>query len=78
MQIDLDAALKRAVGMTISRLNAYGKFWLDWCRSGRYQREQKKIGRKNRNKKLVVLTEDGEHVVSPSLTQAARRLGMRP
>ena len=76
-QLNLEAALKRALAITIGRLKAYGGKWGEWVRTARWRRQPNKIGEKHQDKRLMKQDEDGNYEIHPALLNEADRLQLR-
>ena len=76
-QLNLEAALKRALAITIGRLKAYGGKWGEWVRTARWRRQPNKIGEKHQDKRLMQQDEDGNYEIHPALLNEADRLQLR-
>ena len=75
--LDTQRALKRCVSMWIGRLYAYGLQWRNWVIAGRYQREDRIIPRKHRDKKLMTQEDDGSYWVHDAIYSLADDLQLK-
>ena len=63
--------------MWIGRLYAYGLQWRNWVIAGRYQREDRIIPRKHRDKKLMTQEDDGTYWVHDAIYSLADELQLK-
>ena len=73
---DLERALKRAVGMIIGRLRAYGSRWRLWVETGRYLTPPRAIPRKHHNKGVLTSDAQGNYTIHDAIWQLAQSLGI--
>ena len=74
--LNLDKALKRAIGIIIGRLRAYGARWRAWVNAGRYHRPPRAIPLRHQSKGVLTSDPYGEYTIHRELWQLADKLGL--